>query len=276
MGYQAFATNYGTAIGQTANAMSSGAAVGASSKGYIQGAALGASANGAYRGSSLGYYANAVEGGIAIGYDANGLGTNIAIGFQANACDTGNPNGGNRIAIGWNVTNLVEDSCRIRGNLYLDGATNVMVRPTFNSGAWTTLGGGGGISSYGYCYDMFPGGQVVAGGADVILSFNGPLNGITHTGGTTPVTVPNAGTYKVEYSVSITAGIGAQMAIAVNGTVDLSTALDILVATGNVSGTALLTLAGGDVLTIRNNGAVPFTTTSSPGVGVQLTVTQLN
>ncbi|NCC53045.1 MAG: hypothetical protein EOM20_17790 [Spartobacteria bacterium] len=277
MGFEAFATNYGTAVGNQANAMSLGVAVGASAKGYIQGAAVGASANGAFRGTALGYYANAIEGGIALGYDANGLGTNIAIGYYASAYDGDNPNGGDRIAIGRYVTNLVEDSCAIRGTLYLDGGTGVLYRSTFGTGAWSALGGGGGgISSFGYCYDLAGGGQVVAGGADVLLSNNGPLSSITHTAGTTTMTVPNAGTYKIEYSVTITAGIGAQMAIAVNGLVDASTAVDIMVATGNISGTAMLTLAGGDVLTIRNNSATPFTTTMSPGVGAQITITQLN
>ena len=277
VGHQARATNYGVAVGKEANAIFNGAAVGSSARGYIKGAAVGANARANDRGSSIGYYANALEGGIAIGYDANGITTNIAIGFQANVYDSSHINGGDRIAIGRDVTNQVEDSCRIRGNLYLDGATGVLYRSTFGSGAWTALGGGGSaISAFGYTYDLAVGGQVVAGGADVVFSNNGPLLNCTHTAGTTIFTVPSTGTYKVNYSITITAGIGAQMAIAVNGTVDASTSVDLLVATGTISGTAMLSLSAGDVLTLRNNSATPFTTTGSPSVGAQLNVIKMD
>jgi len=38
----------------------------------------------------------------------------------------------------------------------------------------------------------------------------------------------------------------------------------------------MLTLAAGDVITLRNNSAVPFTMDLAPGVGGQLTVKLLN
>ncbi|WP_278246306.1 BclA C-terminal domain-containing protein [Lacrimispora aerotolerans] len=113
------------------------------------------------------------------------------------------------------------------------------------------------------------------GGADVPLSNNGPLAGVTHTAGTTTVTVPTAGVYQIDYNISITAGIGASVAIAVNGAVDPSTPVTALVATGEVSGTAMLTLAAGDVLTLRNNSAVALTLTLAPNVGAQLNIIEL-
>jgi hypothetical protein len=278
MGYQAFATNHGAAVGREANAVSFGAALGSNAKAQFEGAAVGGSANGIKGGVAVGYYANGLEGGVAIGYDANGASTNIAIGQYASTYDSDHLNGGDRIAIGREVTNTVEDSCMIRGTLYLDGGTGVMYRSTFQSGGWTALGGGGGgISSYGYCYQLATGGNAtVAGGADVPFSNNGPLSGITHTATTTTMTVPNTGTYKIEYAVTITAGVGAQMALAVNGVVDASTAVDFLVATGNISGTAMLTLAAGDVITLRNNSATPFTLNLSPATSAQVTITQMN
>lgn len=42
-----------------------------------------------------------------------------------------------------------------------------------------------------------------------------------------------------------------------------------LVATGEISGTAILTLAGGNILTLRNNSATPLVMTLAPGVGSQ-------
>jgi hypothetical protein len=109
----------------------------------------------------------------------------------------------------------------------------------------------------------------VVGGADVPFSNNGPLAGVTHTAGTTTITVPTAGTYQIDYYISITAGVGSQIAIAVNGTVNASTPVTALVAVGEISGTAMITLAAGDVLTLRNNSATPLVMTLAPGVGSQ-------
>ncbi len=278
LGYEAFATNFGVAVGKSANGISSGAAVGADASGQIEGAALGYAASGEKGGVAVGYSANGLEGGIAIGYDANGIATNIAIGQYASTHDPDHVNGGDRIAIGREVTNKTENSCAIRGTLYLDGGTGVLYRSTFGNGAWTALGGGGGggISSYGYVYDRTVGGQTVAGNDNVFFSTNGPLSGCTHTAGETTFTVPNTGTYKVEYSVTITAGLGSQIAVAVNDVPDASTCVDVPVAVGNISGTAMMTLTAGDELTLRNNSMIPFTTTASPGVGAQITITQLN
>ena len=38
----------------------------------------------------------------------------------------------------------------------------------------------------------------------------------------------------------------------------------------------MLTLAAGDVVTLRNNSATPFTMNLSPGVGAQLTIEKVN
>jgi BclA C-terminal domain len=137
--------------------------------------------------------------------------------------------------------------------------------------------GGTGLSAFGYSYHVATiANATVVGGADVPFSNNGPLSGVSHTAGTTTLTVPTTGVYRVSYVVNITAGIGSAPALAVNGTVDSSTAISALVATGNISGTALLQLAAGDVLTLRNNSAVPMTLLLAPGVGAQLTIEKLN
>jgi hypothetical protein len=132
------------------------------------------------------------------------------------------------------------------------------------------------LAAYGYVYDITVGGQVVAAGADVLFSTNGPLVNETHTAGTAPVTVTLAGDYQIDYSVSITVGIGSEIAIAVNGVVDPSTPIIALAATGPVTGQAILTLAGGDVITLRNPSATPFTTSASPDVGAQMTIDKLD
>jgi hypothetical protein len=116
----------------------------------------------------------------------------------------------------------------------------------------------------------------VLGGADVPFSNNGPLAGVTHTAATTTVTVPLAGTYQIDYGVNITAGVGSSIAIAVNGTVDASTQVDALVAVGEITGTAMLTLAAGGVLTLRNNSITPLVMDLAPGAGAQLNVILLS
>ena len=140
--------------------------------------------------------------------------------------------------------------------------------------SWATSGGGSGLSAFGYCYNL--GSQTVAGGADVSLANNGPLTNVSHTAGTTAITVATAGTYKIDYNVTISSGVGSAIAIAVNGTVDASTVKNSLTATGENHGTAILILAAGDVITIRNNSVTPFTTDAAPGVGAQITITKID
>ncbi|MEJ2423885.1 MAG: hypothetical protein P8101_05400 [Candidatus Thiodiazotropha sp.] len=163
----------------------------------------------------------------------------------------------------------------VDGDFYINTTTTTLFGPKA-SGAWpggVSLigGGGGGIDTYGYIYELATlGDATVVGGADVILSNNGPLSGVTHTAGTTTVTVPTTGDYKIDYRVNVTAGSGAAIAIAVNGTVDASTTTVIQV--NHVSGSAILSLTAGDILTLRNNSAVAFTLELAPGVGAQLDV----
>lgn len=145
-------------------------------------------------------------------------------------------------------------------------------------GTWSTPAtGGSGLSAFGYVYELATiADATVVGGADVPFSNNGPLYGISHTAGTTTFTVPATGSYKVDYLVSITSGIGSAIAVAVNGTVDASTNITCNVATGHITGTAMLNLAAGDVLTLRNNSATPLTINLAPGIGAQFTVTKLD
>jgi hypothetical protein len=145
-------------------------------------------------------------------------------------------------------------------------------------GTWSTPAtGGSGLSDFGYVYELATiADATVVGGADVPFSNNGPLTNTYHTAGTTTITVNTAGSYKVDYSINITAGIGSAVSVAVNGTVDASTNITCLVATGHISGTAILTLAAGDVLTLRNNSATPLTLNLAPGIGAQFNMTKLD
>jgi hypothetical protein len=111
----------------------------------------------------------------------------------------------------------------------------------------------------------------------VVFSSYGPLVNETFDD-TSTVTVTLAGDYQIDYSVSITAGVGSAIAITVNGTVPdpSSTNIAALVTTGQVTGQAILTLAAGDVITLHNNSTTSFTLTTTPNIGAQLTIDKLD
>ncbi|HBW36338.1 MAG TPA: hypothetical protein DEF89_13875, partial [Desulfosporosinus sp.] len=156
------------------------------------------------------------------------------------------------------------------------GATGAVGATGATGAVGATGATGAGLAAYGYVYDLTVGGQVVAAGADVVFSSNGPLVNETHVAGTTTVTVTLAGDYQIDYSVSITLGVGSEIAIAVGGVVDPSTRIIATAATGPVIGQAILTLGAGAVITLNNPSATAFTTTGSPDVGAQLTIDKLD
>jgi hypothetical protein len=88
-------------------------------------------------------------------------------------------------------------------------------------------------------------------GSDLTFNSNGPLNQITHTAGTTAITVPNTGIYMISYSVVITNNVDATVSIAVNGTVAVSTSTPTQLLIGEYSDSAILSLNAGDVVTLR-------------------------
>lgn len=134
-----------------------------------------------------------------------------------------------------------------------------------------------GISDYGYVYHLATAlDATILGGADLPFSNNGPLVGVTHTAGTTTVIIPAAGDYQIACSVTLTTGIEAQIAIAVNGDVDPSTPITAVVGTGPLSEEAILSLAAGDSITLRNNSLVAATLARAPSISAQLNINRLS
>jgi hypothetical protein len=96
--------------------------------------------------------------------------------------------------------------------------------------------------------------------ADVTFDTNGVMSsGITHAPGAAGITLVNAGTYEVTFSVSATEP--SQMALFDNGALVPGTVYGSGAGTQQNNGEAILTAAAGDVLTIRNH-------TSSAAVGL--------
>lgn len=100
---------------------------------------------------------------------------------------------------------------------------------------------------------------------------------ITHIINTADIIVANTGTYQINYSVNLTGGGGAAIALAIDGVVDGSTEIGGAGTAGNMSGTVILNLLANDVITLVNNSAAtPLILTLSPEIGAQLTIVQLS
>lgn len=137
--------------------------------------------------------------------------------------------------------------------------------------------GTGGLSAYIASFQLATiANATIIGGADVPFSNNGPMSGITHTAGSTVFMVATAGVYEVEFVVSHTAGVGAAFAVAVNGSVSSGTSRPVLTATGQTSGKTMLSLSTADVITLRNNSAVPLVLALAPSASAQITIKRLN
>ncbi|WP_404519306.1 MULTISPECIES: collagen-like protein [unclassified Paenibacillus] len=140
---------------------------------------------------------------------------------------------------------------------------------TGSTGATGATGTAGGIAQFGYIYNL--GSRVVPIEADVIFDTNGILTpGITHAPGTTQIAVTDAGNYEVNFSVS---GVEpGQFAIFINGTLAAGTIYGSGAGTQQNTGQAILALASGDVLTLRNHSSAAAVTLQTLAGGTQANV----
>ncbi len=136
---------------------------------------------------------------------------------------------------------------------------------------------GMGGASHGYFYHLATSltRATWQAGSDIHLSSNGPANGISHRAGSSEIIVGVGGTYLVEYQAYLSTGIGASLALAVNGSVQPETVALRHDSYGLVSGRAILSLAAGDVLTLRNNERETLTLSLAKRVGLRLSMVQL-
>lgn len=139
-----------------------------------------------------------------------------------------------------------------------------------------TAAGDQGGPSHGYFYHLATLARAtVQAGADIGLSSNGPAHGVTHQAGSSEILVESGGTYLVEYQASLNDGIGASLALAVNGKVDPASVALRRDSFGLISGKAILKLEAGDALTLRNNAIDPITLSLGQRVGVRISLVQL-
>jgi hypothetical protein len=114
----------------------------------------------------------------------------------------------------------------------------------------------------------------VALDADVTFNKNGVLTaGITHAPGIVGdagIVIVNAGTYEVTFSVS--GVVPSQMAVALNGIVAPGTVYGSGAGTQQNSGQAILNVAAGSVLTVRNSTSAAAVTLQTLAGGTQTNV----
>jgi hypothetical protein len=139
------------------------------------------------------------------------------------------------------------------GTAGADGATG----PTGAIGATGPTGATGPAGSstparYAYVYNL--GAQTVPIEADIPFDSNGVITpGITHAPGTGEIAFASPGDYKVTFSVSGTEP--SQMALFLNGSPVGGTIYGSGAGTQQNTGQAILTIAAGDSLTVRNHSS---------------------
>jgi hypothetical protein len=121
----------------------------------------------------------------------------------------------------------------------------------------------------GFIYNVSA--QTVPIETDVIFDANGILKpGISHTPGTAQIIVTNPGSYEVTFFAS---GVEPnQFALFLNGALVTGTVYGSGAGTQQNNGQAIIALAAGDVLTLRNHSSSAAVTLQTLAVGTQTNV----
>jgi len=151
----------------------------------------------------------------------------------------------------------------VTGSTGTAGATGATggIGATGAAGATGATGPAGGVSEYAYIYNLT--GYAVAVEADILFDSNGPITaGFLHTPGSSMITIVNAGTYKIQFSVS--AVEPNQFALFINGGLVGGTVYGSGAGTQQNMGMAIVTdVAAGDILTLRNHTSAAAATLQS-------------
>jgi hypothetical protein len=138
-------------------------------------------------------------------------------------------------------------------------------------GATGAAGADGTAGTIEYAHVYNDNAQVVAIEADIAFSNNGvSTSGFTHVPATTAIVVNTAGIYEIFWVVSTVEP--SQLALAVNGTPVASAIFGSGQGTQQNNGQALVELAAGDVLTLRNHSSPSALTLQTLAGGTQTNV----
>lgn len=143
----------------------------------------------------------------------------------------------------------------------------------------TAVSGGGvcaALCDYGYFYNL-EASATVAVGAPFPFDSDGPVSaGFSHQaspipGTSAPITILNAGIYKVDFTVTVAEA--RQIALYLNGVVVPSTIYGQATGTSVTTGVALIEASAGDELTLRNHLSAAALTLVTPSGGSEDNVT---
>ena len=149
------------------------------------------------------------------------------------------------------------------------GAVSTVPGPAGPTGSTGSAGTAGGLAEYGYVYNTAA--QVVAPEADVIFDSNGLLSsGITHSVPDSQIVLAVTGTYEITFIVSSVEP--NQFALSLNGAPLTGTTYGSGNGTQQTTGDALISIAAGDVLTLRNHTSASAVTLQTLAGGTQTNV----
>jgi len=149
------------------------------------------------------------------------------------------------------------------------GADSTVAGPAGPTGATGATGatGSAGSGEYAYVYNLSA--QVVPLETDVVFDSNGVLSaGITHVTPSSSIILAVAGTYKISFIVS---GVEPnQFALFQNGAPIAGAIYGSGAGTQQTTGSVIVTIAAGDVITVRNHTSAAAITLQTLAGGTQL------
>lgn len=133
------------------------------------------------------------------------------------------------------------------------------------------------LSAYGYVYVKSTSVYEISYGDSVGWTDLGPMLNVTASPGAANITIGTSGEYRVSWFANVDSSLEATFAVAVNGTVNPSTEvnMDQSIKTGEISGQAILPLTAGDVLTLHNSGTNLVDLAQGAGVQAGLTLERI-
>ncbi len=152
-----------------------------------------------------------------------------------------------------------------------DGSTQAAIESEWYSsmaqGSYIQMGQGGGSGgNYGYVYTLTQPATVAVQTPVLWFDAIGPANGVSVAAGTGNITIANAGTYKIEFSVSGTEP--NQFAIFVNGVAQTNAIYGSGAGTQQNTGFVIVTVPASAVITLVNHTSTGNTAiTLAPNVG---------
>lgn len=129
-------------------------------------------------------------------------------------------------------------------------------------------------ANYGFATNASSIIAVILGGTNIPLPNTQKLNGVTVDGSNTTFTVTNAGTYRIEYNINLTAGLLVYSRLLINGSADVSSTLNPPISLSSYRANTILTLTAGTTISLQLYGILAAATLQS-GQGASLMIQKL-